>query len=293
MYIIDRRLNPGGKSLANRQRFLRRAKALVRRAVRDSSKERSIKDMDHGGEVTIPVDGVREPRFHRSTAGGMRDLILPGNKEFVQGDTIPRPPGGAGGGGSEGSEDGGGEDDFRFVLTQDEYLELFLDDLELPDLAKRKLASIESPVWRRAGYSVSGSPANLSLTRTMRNSLSRRIALRRPKSGEITALEEEIAQLERDGLRGLGGLARGFRRGGLLGGHANPWLGTGAALTALPWIELRTFVRNSRSNISWTRVRQPLGPPWMERRTGLCAVTGRNSPTEASSPCGERWPWWG
>ena len=32
MYIIDRRLNPGGKSLANRQRFLRRAKALVRRA---------------------------------------------------------------------------------------------------------------------------------------------------------------------------------------------------------------------------------------------------------------------
>src|SRR5215203_6689264 len=200
MYIIDRRLNPGGKSLANRQRFLRRAKALVRRAVRDSSKERSIKDMDHGGEVTIPVDGVREPRFHRSTAGGMRDLILPGNKEFVQGDTIPRPPGGAGGGGSEGSEDGGGEDDFRFVLTQDEYLELFLDDLELPDLAKRKLASIESPVWRRAGYSVSGSPANLSLTRTMRNSLSRRIALRRPKSGEIAALEEEILALERDGL---------------------------------------------------------------------------------------------
>ena len=28
MYIIDRRLNPSGKSLANRQRFLRRAKAL-------------------------------------------------------------------------------------------------------------------------------------------------------------------------------------------------------------------------------------------------------------------------
>ena len=200
MYIIDRRLNPGGKSLANRQRFLRRAKALVRRAVRDSSKERSIKDMEHGGEVTIPVDGVREPRFHRAGSGGLRDLILPGNKEFVQGDTIPRPPGGGGGSGTEGSDDGGGEDDFRFVLSQEEYLELFLDDLELPDLAKRKLASIESPVWRRAGYTVSGSPANLSLTRTLRNSLSRRIALRRPKAEEIAQLEEEIAALERDGL---------------------------------------------------------------------------------------------
>jgi hypothetical protein len=29
MFIVDRRLNPGSKSLENRQRFLRRAKALV------------------------------------------------------------------------------------------------------------------------------------------------------------------------------------------------------------------------------------------------------------------------
>ena len=38
MNIIDRRLNPKGKSLANRQRFLRRAKALVRGAVKKSSR---------------------------------------------------------------------------------------------------------------------------------------------------------------------------------------------------------------------------------------------------------------
>jgi hypothetical protein len=37
MYIVDRRLNPGGKSLENRQRFLRRAKALVQGAVKKSS----------------------------------------------------------------------------------------------------------------------------------------------------------------------------------------------------------------------------------------------------------------
>ena len=71
----------------------------------------------------------------------MRDHVLPGNKEFVEGDTIPRPPGGAGGGGVRGRPDGGGEDDFRFVLSREEFLDLFLDDLELPDLAKRRLAS--------------------------------------------------------------------------------------------------------------------------------------------------------
>jgi uncharacterized sporulation protein YeaH/YhbH (DUF444 family) len=36
MFIVDRRLNPGSKSLENRQRFLRRAKALVQGAVKKS-----------------------------------------------------------------------------------------------------------------------------------------------------------------------------------------------------------------------------------------------------------------
>src|SRR5215213_7608395 len=197
MHIVDRRLNPGGKSLANRQRFLRRAKALVRRAVRDGSKERHIKDIEQGGEVSIPLDGVREPRFHRAAGGGTRDHVLPGNKEFIEGDALPRPPRG-GGRGSEGGLDGG-EDDFRFVLSREEFLDLFLDDLELPDLAKRRLASTESPVWRRAGYTVSGSPANLALTRTLRNSLSRRIALKRPKPDDAIRLSESIEAFEAEG----------------------------------------------------------------------------------------------
>ena len=50
MHIVDRRLNPGGKSFANRQRFLRRARAQVRKAVREASSSRSIKDAGKGGE---------------------------------------------------------------------------------------------------------------------------------------------------------------------------------------------------------------------------------------------------
>src|SRR3546814_12649620 len=94
---------------------------------------------------------------------------------------MPRARGAAGGGGSwEGT--GEGEDEFRFVLTREEYLDMFLDDLELPDLAKRQITKTENEGVRRAGYTTSGSPASLSITRTMRNSLSRRIALKRPSS---------------------------------------------------------------------------------------------------------------
>jgi uncharacterized protein len=202
MQILDRRLNPRGRSLPNRQRFLRRAKSLVQEAVRDASAKRDIRGADAGGEVSIPLHGIREPSFHLGS-GGIRDHVLPGNKEYRAGDEIPRPPGGeGGGGGSEGSPDGSGEDSFRFVLSRDEFLDLFLDDLELPDLVKRRLVDGENPQYQRAGYQVAGSPANLALGKTMRNSLSRRIALRRPKPEEVRALEEEIARLEAAGGHG-------------------------------------------------------------------------------------------
>jgi uncharacterized sporulation protein YeaH/YhbH (DUF444 family) len=196
MHIVDRRLNPSGKNLANRQRFMRRAKAQIRKAVHESAGSRSIKDADEGGEVVLPAQGVNEPSFRRSSTGGIRDHLLPGNKEYIAGDTIQRPPSGGGGSGSEGSPDGEGEDDFRFSLSRDEFIDLFLEDLELPDLAKRRVVNAEALVYHRAGYSVSGSPANLALNRTVRNSMSRRIALRRPKPEELQALLDEIQTLD-------------------------------------------------------------------------------------------------
>ncbi|MBI1250559.1 MAG: DUF444 family protein [Alphaproteobacteria bacterium] len=196
MHVIDRRLNPKGKSLANRQRFVRRARAQVRRAVRDISKDRSIKDFDKGGEVTIPAGGVHEPTLRRSASGGVRDYLLPGNKDYIEGDTIARPPSGDGASGP--SDSGDGEDGFRFALSDDEFLDLFLEDLELPDMAKREVTGEAVTEMRRAGYRTTGSPASISIPRTMRLSMSRRIALKRPRPEEIAALKEEIAALEAD-----------------------------------------------------------------------------------------------
>src|ERR1700731_3170298 len=192
MHIIDRRLNPGSKSLENRQRFLRRAKSLVQGAVKKSSQERDIKDGLEGGEVSIPLDGMNEPRFRRE--GGTRDMVLPGNKKFVEGDMLPRS--GEGSGKASAPGEGDGEDAFRFVLSRDEFVDLFLDDLELPDLAKRKLAEAESEGLRRAGYSTSGSPANISVSRTVRLALARRVALRRPRPETIAQLEAELADCD-------------------------------------------------------------------------------------------------
>lgn len=192
IHIVDRRLNPGSKSLENRQRFLRRAKALVQGAVKKTSQDRDIKDVLEGGEVAIPMDGMEEPRFRRE--GGTRDMVLPGNKKFVEGDYLPRPS--QSGGKGSGAGEGDSEDAFRFVLSRDEFVDLFLDDLELPDLAKRKLAETEHEGLQRAGYATSGSPANISVSRTVSRALARRVALRRPRQEDIDALEAELAECD-------------------------------------------------------------------------------------------------
>jgi uncharacterized sporulation protein YeaH/YhbH (DUF444 family) len=192
IHIVDRRLNPGSKSLENRQRFLRRAKTLVQGAVKKSSQDRDIKDVMEGGEVSIPLDGMNEPRFRRE--GGTRDMVLPGNKKFLEGDILPR-SGEKSGGRPRDPGEGDGEDAFRFVLSRDEFVDLFLDDLELPDLAKRKLADAESEGIQRAGYATSGSPANISVSRTVSRALARRVALRRPRLETILELEAEIAEI--------------------------------------------------------------------------------------------------
>ncbi len=203
MQIVDRRLNPKSKSLGNRQRFLRRAKAEIREAVKDAIKNRKVSQADAGEKVTIRSKNLREPSFGLGRGVGNRDFVLPGNEQYRVGDAIPKPPGGGGGGGKgrEGSPDGEGQDEFSFVLSRDEFLDLFFEDLKLPNLIKVKLKDLKVSKPARAGFSADGSPARLNHVRTMRNSLGRRIALRRPTEAEIKALEDALAAAEADSLR--------------------------------------------------------------------------------------------
>jgi hypothetical protein len=195
-YIIDRRLNPKGKSISNRQRFIRRAKKHLTERVRKNVVDRSITDKNEE-KISIPTDGIREPTFGTDHKTGKHDFVLPGNKEFLPGDTIPKPKAGQGaGGGGDASDDGEGEDEFAFSLTRDEYLDVVFEDLELPDLEEKNREDVT--VWesQRAGYTPVGSPSQLNIEQSMIRSIGRRIALKTPKTKEIERLEHEIEQLE-------------------------------------------------------------------------------------------------
>src|SRR3954454_8536381 len=194
MNIVDRRPNPKGKSLSNRQRFLTRARVEVKSAVQEALRKRKVADIAHGEKVAIPTRGISEPTFHHNRRSGRHDHVVPGNKDYVRGDEIPRPQGGGGDGGRDGSPDGEGEDAFEFTLSKEEFLDMFFEDLELPDLVKKSLKDTTAVDLQRAGYTVTGTPSNLSIPRTMRNSMARRISLRRPKLADLEALREEVEE---------------------------------------------------------------------------------------------------
>ena len=71
------------------------------------------------------------------------ERVFPGNNDFIVGDRIKRHNSSAGqGSGEKASNTGQGEDDFVFELSREEFLELYFEDLELPDLVKKQIASL-------------------------------------------------------------------------------------------------------------------------------------------------------
>ena len=192
--IIDRRLAGKNKSIGNRERFLRRHHNQVRDAVRRAVDGRGIRDMERGEDIHIPKRDINEPAFGHGP-GGTREMVHPGNQEYMTGDQIERPKGGGGKGGGKGdpSDSGEGDDDFVFHLTKEEFMQIFFDDLALPRLTQTQLA--ETPEWKshRAGFVSDGTPSNLSVVRSMRGAIGRRLAIGAGSRGELHALEEELA----------------------------------------------------------------------------------------------------
>lgn len=190
--IVDRRLNGRNKSAVNRSRFIRRFQAQIQKAVADAISGRSIADIDNGEKISIPAKDISEPVFGHGR-GGSRELVHPGNVDFVAGDRVDRPEGA--GKGSGGSKSGESMDDFVFEISREEFLNFFFDDLALPNLVKTQLATQVQHKMVRAGYTTDGTPSNINVIRSLRGAQGRRIALSAPYRAELREAEEKLEAL--------------------------------------------------------------------------------------------------
>jgi uncharacterized sporulation protein YeaH/YhbH (DUF444 family) len=194
-YLIDRRLQSKNKSAVNRERFLRRYKGQIKRAVEQAIKGRSITDIANGEKVSIPSKDVNEPSFGH-TRGGIWETVSPGNKDYLKGDKVQRPKGGSGSGkGKGGNSDETTQDDFVFELSREEFMNYFFEDLELPNMIKTQLTASNEFKTHRAGYKMSGTPANIHVLRSLRGALGRRIAVGGKSSKRLQQAQQELDQL--------------------------------------------------------------------------------------------------
>src|SRR5258708_4786358 len=195
MRIVDRRIDPQGRGAVNRERFIRRFKGEIKRAADEEFSKRSITDVGRGGRVTIPGRGLAEPHLTHDEQTGNRDFVVPGNRDFLPGDKQTRPDeSGAGAGDGIPAGEGEGGDSFAFVLSREELLALFFDDLELPNLERTRFGEVTMERVQRAGYTRDGLPLSLLPAMTVRMSIARRIALRGSLNEQIEELEQEPQQ---------------------------------------------------------------------------------------------------
>lgn len=196
--FVDRRLSGKNRSAANRQRFLRRFKGQIHKAVTEAVSGRKVTDLERGEKISIPSKDLGEPVFHHGS-GGRREAIHPGNKEFVTGDRVDRPEGGGGQGGEGGSPDGEGLDEFVFQLSREEFMNYFFEDLALPDLVKKQLSAVPEVKRARAGFVSQGNPSNLHVVRSMKQAIGRRLAMSTGPREALREAEEALAALEAQG----------------------------------------------------------------------------------------------
>ena len=195
--FVDRRKTGRGKSINNRQKLLRR--------IRDSIKNSNPEDIDSDGiagsspqknsansnPVHVARDALSEPTFRYGASVGEREVVLIGNDEFLKGDDFPLDDEDEGSGSGSGGPGDDGEDDFIVNISRSEFFDVFFEDCELPDLIDNHERVLPQATMKPAGFQKSGNPGQLSVIRSYKNSMGRRLAITRENREEIEALEKE------------------------------------------------------------------------------------------------------
>ncbi len=148
MPIYDRRKLGKNKSVGNRKRFLKRYKEYIKEKLDEKTDEYTIKDVAKPKQITIKRDSLNEPKFNLDPKSGNQTKTLTGNRTYAKGDTI-RKPSANGGKGRAGRGDDE-EEDFTFTLTKEEFVDLFFEDMELPNFIKKSLVGSDKYIRKKA-----------------------------------------------------------------------------------------------------------------------------------------------
>ena len=179
-----------GKDRAAEDR--RRHKELVEESIKKNIgsiiAEESIIGQSKDKKIKIPIRGIKEYQFiygNNSPSAGSGD----GSEK--RGDRIGQEKAGKKGDGSAGNQEG--EDIYETEITIEELINYLFDDLNLPDIDRKKLAELESiRSFKNLGYQRKGIPPRLAKKRSVIEKIKRKQGyLRNHRISEDSEMLEE------------------------------------------------------------------------------------------------------
>lgn len=199
MSIFKHHKTQSDRSATDRSRHKKKIEKAIKEGVYDIVSDESIIGQEGKKKIKIPVRGIKEYRFvYGENENNQKVGSAPG-KNIGRGQTISRKNNGKKqqAPGKAGNEEG--EEIYEVEITLEELAQYLFDDLNLPELEKKKLKNIVGEKFKRKGYRNEGIRPRLSKKETLKNKIKRQKAAER--AGTYNPDEEERFPFHQNDLR--------------------------------------------------------------------------------------------
>jgi len=165
--IVDR-------AAADRARHKKKIEKAIKESIKDVIADESIIGQNGKKKIRIPVKGIKEYRFVYGS-GEQKKVGSAGKHHINRGQRVSKKStqrGNKPGDKTAGNEEG--EEKYEVEITLEELAEYLFNDLELPDLEKKKFRFIDETAYKRKGYRFQGPRPRLSKKETLKRKIKRK-----------------------------------------------------------------------------------------------------------------------
>lgn len=190
MSIFREHKTSADRSAQDRSRHRQKIDKAIREGIHDIIADESIIGKNGKTKVKIPVKGIKEYKFVFGDNNQNRKVGSAPGKDKKRGQPIGKGPQQSQGEGSNpkaGNKEG--EEIYEVEITLDDLAEYLFDDLELPELDKRRFKKIVDDKPKRKGYRSQGIRPRLDKKESMKRRLRRKAAAKR--AGHYNEEEDE------------------------------------------------------------------------------------------------------
>lgn len=174
MSIFREHKSTADRSAADRKRHKEKIDKAIKEGIRDVIADESIIGQDGKKKVKIPVKGIKEYHFVYGENQNNQKTGSAGDKKIKRGQVLRK--------GSQQKQkargkkgsDKSGEEYYDVEVTLDELAEYLFQDLELPDLEKKRFRLIKSHKPKRSGFRKKGMRSRLSKKETIKRKIRRK-----------------------------------------------------------------------------------------------------------------------